>query len=76
MPPYLYGILMFLCSTSALLAGIVAGARAYTAWADRVLGPASFPFFFFGIGLGPFFMVIYLFQRFVTVSCPPPGAAA
>ena len=73
MPPYLYTLLLFLFSTSALLVGVVAGSWAYTSWGDRALGVASFPFLFFGTGLGPFFLVIYLWDRYVTVYCPGCG---
>jgi hypothetical protein len=61
---------MCVLSFSAMLVGGVAGSWAYTFWADRALGVASFPFLFFGAALAPFFSVIYLFDRYVTVYCP------
>jgi hypothetical protein len=47
--------------------------QAYTSWRDRALGVASFPFLVFDIGLGPYFSVIYLWDRYITVYCPRCG---
>lgn len=70
MSPFFHTILMVLLATLSAFLGTSLGFAVYGTMGHGLVGNLAFPFLFLAGTLGPFFCVIYLWDRYVPALCP------